>query len=93
MWQTSLAVPLCFDLEGQSLAGARVNAKTALDASVGVNFGDLVNGQSLARALVRAGATTNTKISINGNCHDDPLFLSRRLPRHCKNDNYGHQWQ
>ena len=43
-------------LEGKRLAGAHVDASAALDAEVGVNLGDFLDGQCLAGARIGASA-------------------------------------
>ena len=56
-------------LFGDSAYGALVDARTAIDAGIGVHRANICNGKSLLRASVNANAACYAIISINGNCH------------------------
>ena len=66
-------------LLGDSAYGALVDARTAIDAGIGIHRANICNGKSLLRASVNANAACYAIISINGNCHF--LILSLGLQR------------
>ena len=56
-------------LFGDGAYGALVDARTAIDAGIGIHRANICNGKSLLRASVNANAACYAIISINGNCH------------------------
>lgn len=63
-------------LQGQCLAGARVDAGAALDALVLVDLGVVLDGQSAHGAGVNTSAAAYAHIGIDVHCHrSSPLLV------------------
>ena len=63
-------------LEGKRVLRACVYANAAIDASVGVDFADVVDRKRLLRALVHTDAASDAIVGVDVNCHDNQPFSS-----------------